>query len=101
MTLYACAQGVCALIRIIFTCAPETWCQKFSRKATYQLPPLEVMVCTGDVAMNWKVFKEAYEDYATATELTSKDNTIQVATLKTVVGSCSVQNSQKVTRKNV
>ena len=44
------------------------------------------MICTGDVVMNWKVFKEAYEDYATATKLTSKDDTIQAATLKTVMG---------------
>ena len=54
--------------------------------ATYQLPPPDPMVCTGDVAMNWKVFKEAYEDYATATELTTKEETIQAATLKTVMG---------------
>ena len=54
--------------------------------ATYQLPPPDPIVCTGDVATNWKVFKEAYEDYATATELTTKEETIQAATLKTVMG---------------
>ena len=37
--------------------------------ANYQLPPPKAMICTGDVATNWKVFKEAYEDYAHA-----KDN---------------------------
>ena len=56
------------------------------RMVTYQFPPPEAMICTGDVATNWKVFKEVYEDYATATELMSKDDTIQAATLKTVMG---------------
>jgi len=49
--------------------------------ATYQLPLAEVMICMGDIAKNWKVLKEMYEDYATAT-LTSKDDAIQVATQK-------------------
>ena len=44
------------------------------------------MVCTGNTATNWKVFKEAYTDFATATELTNKDNEIQAVTLKTVMG---------------
>jgi len=44
------------------------------------------MICTGKVAANWRVFKEAYNDFATATELTGKDASIQAATLKTVMG---------------
>ena len=56
------------------------------RMVSYQLPPPEAMICMGDVVMNWKIIKEAYEDYATATKFTSKDDTIQVATLKTVMG---------------
>ena len=35
---------------------------------------------------NWKVFKEAYTDFAMATELTNKDDKIQAATLNTVMG---------------
>ena len=54
--------------------------------ANCQLPPPDAMVCTGNVAANWKVFKEAYNDFATATELTAKDDEIQAATLKTVMG---------------
>ena len=54
--------------------------------ATYYLPPPEPMVCTGDVAANWQVFKEAFTDYATATQLTEKEATIQAATLKTIMG---------------
>ena len=44
------------------------------------------MVYTGNVAANWKVFEEAYNDFATATELTAKDDEIQAATLKTIMG---------------
>ena len=54
--------------------------------ANCQLPPPDVMVCTGSVAENWKIFKEAYNDFATATQLTIKDNKIQAAMLKTVMG---------------
>ena len=54
--------------------------------ANYHLPPPEPMVCTGDVATNWKIFQEAFADYSTATELTKKDAEVQAATLKTVMG---------------
>jgi len=43
------------------------------------------MVCTGNIATNWKIFKEAYNDFATATQLTTKGEEIQAATLKTVM----------------
>ena len=32
----------------------------------------EPVVCTGDVTSNWKIFTEAFADYSTATELTSR-----------------------------
>ena len=54
--------------------------------AAYQLPPPEPMNCHGDVATNWKIFRDTYEDYAIAAELTGKDAAIQAATLKTVMG---------------
>ena len=54
--------------------------------ANYHLPPPEPMVCTGDVASNWKIFTEAFADYSTATELTKKAAELQAATLKTVMG---------------
>ena len=54
--------------------------------ANCQLPPPDPMVCAGNVAANWKAFKEAFNDFATATELTAKDDAIQAATLKTVMG---------------
>ena len=48
--------------------------------ANYQLPPPDPMVCAGIVAANWKAFKEAFNDFATATELTTKDDAISVET---------------------
>ena len=44
------------------------------------------MVYTRNMAENWKVFKKAYADFATATELTNRDDVIQAATLKTIMG---------------
>ena len=54
--------------------------------ATYQLPPPAPMDCNGDVATNWKVFRDAYEDYAMATQLSEKSGDVQAATLKTIMG---------------
>ena len=48
--------------------------------AAYPIPPPDAIKCLSE---NWKIFEEVYTDYATATEL--KD-TIQVATLKTLMG---------------
>ena len=48
--------------------------------------PPEAMIYTGDIATNWKDFKETYKDYAIGTELSSKDDTIQTAMLKTIMG---------------
>lgn len=41
---------------------------------------------SGNLAKNWRVFEEDFMDYAIATKLTGKDDTIQVATLKTLMG---------------
>ena len=54
--------------------------------ASYPIPPPEPMKCSGDLAENWAIFQEAFSDYATATELNKKDDEIQVATLKSVMG---------------
>ena len=54
--------------------------------ASYHLPPPEPMVCTSDVASNWKIFTEAFTDYSTATELTKYEAELQAATLKMVMG---------------
>lgn len=49
--------------------------------ATYQIPAPEQMNCSGDLPTNWKIFREAYEDYLVATGLDEKDKKIQVAIL--------------------
>ena len=54
--------------------------------AAYQIPPPDPMNCNGDVATNWKIFRDAYEDYATAAELSGKEPAVQAATLKTIMG---------------
>jgi len=54
--------------------------------AAYQLPPPDPMNCNGDVATNWKVFRDAYEDYVIAAELSTKEPVVQAATLKTIMG---------------
>lgn len=54
--------------------------------ATYLIPTPEQMNCSGDLPTNWKMFREAYEDYLVATGLDKKNKKIQVATLKTLMG---------------
>ncbi|EDO27538.1 predicted protein [Nematostella vectensis] len=54
--------------------------------ATYQIPAPEGMNCNGDVSSNWKIFREAYEDYLIATGLDEKAKRLQVATLKSWMG---------------
>ena len=44
------------------------------------------MNCSGNISTNWKIFKEAYEDYLIATGLDKKEKLIQVATLKNLMG---------------
>ena len=60
--------------------------------ANYQIPMAEQMNCSGDLPTNWKMFREAYEDYLEATGLDKKNKKIQVATLKTLMGT-SVRRS--------
>ena len=54
--------------------------------ANCQLPPPNPIVCPGNLSENWKAFKEAFNDFAIATQLTDKDEPIQATTLKTVMG---------------
>ena len=54
--------------------------------ATYQLLPPAPMECNGDVSMNWKRFRDAYEDYAMAAQLSDKSAEVQAAILKTIMG---------------
>ena len=53
----------------------------------------------GSMAENWKVFKEACNDFTTATQPTAKDDEIQAATLKTVMGKRVSANPFKLRKK--
>jgi hypothetical protein len=41
---------------------------------------------TGDMATNWEAFRDSWDNYAIATELTKKRDAVVVATLLTVMG---------------
>ena len=60
--------------------------QKETMAQNFLISPPEKMVIDGDVAGNWEFFKDAWNNYAIAVELSKKDNAIQVATLLSVMG---------------
>ena len=49
-------------------------------------PPAPLEIHGPQAAENWKRFKQAWTNYALATELNKKDEPVQVATLLTVIG---------------
>ena len=55
--------------------------------ATYQIPTPDPMKVAGNVPHNWEAFREAYVDFARATELDKKDDPVQVSALKSIMGS--------------
>ncbi|XP_033126807.1 uncharacterized protein LOC117124619 [Anneissia japonica] len=55
--------------------------------AMNQIPPPEPMNCEkDDLENNWQFFRESFEDYRKVTQLDKKDESVQVATLKSVMG---------------
>lgn len=57
------------------------------------------MRVSGHVAQNWTYFREAFEDFSSATELNKKGAAIQVSALKSVMGpECKKVMSQIMTR---
>lgn len=54
--------------------------------ARTSIPPPLSMEMKGDIATNWETFKDSWENYAIATELTKKPPNVIVATLLTVMG---------------
>ena len=53
--------------------------------ATYQIPLPVPMYCNEDVATNWRVFQDAYEDFALAAQLSDKLAEVQAATLQMII----------------
>ena len=54
--------------------------------ATYQIRPRNTLTAMGMYQLTGRIFREAYEDYLIATGLDKKDKAIQVATLKSLMG---------------
>ena len=54
--------------------------------ASYQIPPPPSMSMKGDLCTNWKTFKQSWDYYVIATELTAKTKVIQAATLCSIMG---------------
>ena len=52
----------------------------------YQIPPPAPMNVKDDVSTNWKMFKEAWCYYVTATELNKKPKEVQAGALCSVMG---------------
>ena len=52
----------------------------------YQIPPPAPMNVKDDVSTNWKMFKEAWCYYVTATELNKKPKDVQAGALCSVMG---------------
>ena len=50
------------------------------------IPTLEKMNMKGDLVSNWEYFKDSWNNYATATELSKKSEEIVVATLLSIMG---------------
>ena len=55
--------------------------QQATIMATSQIPPPDPMVCSRNVAQQWKIFRDNYSDYMIATHLAEKDEKIHAAAL--------------------
>ena len=52
----------------------------------YQIPPPQPMNVKDDESTNWKMFRQAWQYYSTATELTKKPKEVQAGALCSVMG---------------
>lgn len=50
------------------------------------IPPPTPMKLSGNLSVNWDIFRAEYEDYALATGLVSKPKEVQAATLRSIMG---------------
>ena len=54
--------------------------------SVYTIPPPPPMNVKDDVSTNWKLFRQAWEYYVTATELNKKSKEVQAGALCSVMG---------------
>ena len=67
--------------------APKLWVQSFFFiMSVYTIPPPPPMNVKDDVSTNWKLFRQAWEYYVTATELNKKSKEVQAGALCSVMG---------------
>ena len=63
----------------------------------YQIPPPQPMNVKDDVSTNWKMFRQAWQYYSTATELTKKPKEVQAGPLCSVMGTDCVKVMNSLT----
>ena len=54
-------------------------------------PVPQPMVCKGDLATNWEFFRQQYEDYEVATELSKQATLVRLASLRSLMGKDCLQ----------
>ena len=64
----------------------QVFSEETEKMAAYQIPPPPAMNCKGDVCTNRKSFKQAWDFYCQATELTMKPEIVKVGALCSVMG---------------
>lgn len=69
----------------------NTWCQKCQKCAMDKLEPPGVLSLTGNVAENWKKFKQRFDVYMTATGASEKGDKQKACIFLHVVGEEAVQ----------
>lgn len=66
---------------------PSTW----SSIRAVEFPAPQPMVCKGDVASNWEFFRQQWEDYEVATELSQQKMAVRLASSRSIMGKECVQ----------
>ena len=82
-----CTTGHVSIIKIILERSWHvvTWCQKFSQKMDKLSPP-EALNLDGNIAENWRRWKQRFEIFSLASGLSEKDVGIQAAAFLHVAG---------------
>ena len=69
--------------------------------SVYTIPPPQPMVVKDDVSTNWKLFRQSWQYYVTATELNKKSKEVQAGALCSVMGMESVKVMNSLTTLTV
>lgn len=69
--------------------------------SVYTIPPPQPMVVKDDVSTNWKLFRQSWQYYVTATELNKKSKEVQAGALCSVMGMECVKGMNSLTTLTV